>query len=340
MHGVGSMTSGQQPPPPGDDADTGPVPTHRPVKHNYPATARWLRVLAIPVLLFWVIAAAALNILVPSLEETTAANAKAMIPRDAPSSAAAITQGRDFKESDYTSAAVVVLETKGRKLGEQDHRYYDKLVRRLLEDKAHVQSVMDLWGDPVTRSGQQSADGQVATLTVRPVGDLADADSNRSIKAIRDIIGRLDKDKPEGLKVYVSGPAPLATDTLTAADESMVTLTIVTVVVIIIMLLIAFRSITRAIVPLAGVLVTLATARGVVSLLVQDHVIGISSFAMNMAVSLVLGVATDYGIFYLGRFQEARRAGEDPSRRTTPRYAAWLTSSSARGWRSRVRACA
>ncbi len=32
---------------------------------------------------------------------------------------------------------------------------------------------------------------------------------------------------------------------------------------------------------------------------------------MNMLVALVLGVATDYGIFYLGRYQEARRAGED-----------------------------
>ncbi|WP_078315690.1 RND family transporter [Mycobacterium sp. D16Q16] len=306
------MTAGQQPP--GDDAVTGPVPTQRPVKHEthkHPAAARWLRVLAVPVVLFWVIAAAAVTIFVPSLEETTSANAKAMIPRDAPSSVAAITQGKDFKESDYTSAAVVVLEAQGRQLGEQDRKYYDEMVRRLRDDKEHVQSLMDMWGDPVTRSGQQSADGQVATLTVRPTGDLADADSNRSIKAIRGIIEKLDNEKPEGLKVYVSGPAPLASDMLTAADESMVTLEIVTVVVIIVMLLIAFRSVTRAIIPLFGVLITLATARGVISLLVENHVIGISSFGMNMAVSLVLGVATDYGIFYLGRFEEALRAGED-----------------------------
>lgn len=117
-------------------------------------------------------------------------------------------------------------------------------------------------------------------------------------------------------------------------------LTIVTIVVIIIMLLIAYRSFTRAIIPLVGVLITLATARGVVSLLVENHIIGISSFAMNMAVSLVLGVATDYGIFYLGRFQEALRSGRTVSRRTTPRCAASRTSSSDRVWRSRVRACA
>ncbi|MDD4865918.1 MAG: RND family transporter [Mycobacterium sp.] len=308
------MTSSRQPSPQTSEQNGGAPPARSAVKHTAqarPAPARLLRTLAIPLVVFWVVAAAVLNIFVPSLEKTTAANAKAMIPRDAPSSAAAITQGHDFKESDYTSMAVVVLETQGRKLGERDHRYYDELVRRLRGDTKHVQSLMDLWGDPVTRSGQQSADAQAATLTVRPVGDLGDADSNRSIKAIRGVVEKLDKDRPEGLTVYVSGPAPLASDTLNAADESMVKLTVVTIVVIIVMMLIAYRSFTRAIIPLFGVLITLATARGVVSLLVENHLIGISSFAMNMAVSLVLGVATDYGIFYLGRYQEARRAGQD-----------------------------
>ena len=64
-------------------------------------------------------------------------------------------------------------------------------------------------------------------------------------------------------------------------------------------------------IPLVGVLVALATARGVVSFLVGLHVLGISSFATNMVVALVLGVSTDYGIFYLGRYHEARRAGQD-----------------------------
>jgi putative drug exporter of the RND superfamily len=54
------------------------------------------------------------------------------------------------------------------------------------------------------------------------------------------------------------------------------------------------------VIPLLGVLVALATARGVVSFLVGLHVLGISSFATNMVVALVLGVSTDYGIFYLG----------------------------------------
>lgn len=277
--------------------------------HEQHRMARLLRTLAVPIVLFWVLAAAVTNIFVPSIEANTEANAEAMVPRDAPSSQAAIIQGEAFGESGYTSAGVILLETTGRRLDERDHRYYDELVRRLADDHEHVQSLLDLWGKPSTMSGQQSADGQAATLTIRPTGDLGDAASNHSVEAIRDIVAEIPK--PDGLAVYVSGPSPLASDTLGAADASMFTLTIVTVVIIIAMLLLAYRSVTRALLPLVGVLITLGTARGVVSFLVGTHTLGISSFAMNMVVALVLGVSTDYGIFYIGRYHEARRRGLD-----------------------------
>ncbi|CQD09574.1 membrane protein MmpL [Mycobacterium lentiflavum] len=295
----------------GDRGMSTAVPHPRPDAEEVerPRVAKALRALAIPILVFWILAAIVTNVFVPSIEVNTAANAEAEVPRDAPSSQAAILQGRAFHESDYTSAAVILFETKGRKLGEQDHQYYNEVVRRLQQDKQHVQSLLNLWGKPVTMSGQQSADAEAATLTVRPTGDLGDASSNHSIDAIRDIVAKVPK--PSGLNVYVSGPSPLASDTLHAADESLTTLTIVTIILIIVMLLIAYRSATRALIPLAGVLITLATARGVVSFFVGLHVLGISSFATNMVVALVLGVSTDYGIFYLGRYHEARRAGFD-----------------------------
>jgi len=287
------------PPPPPKQAE--------PVKR--PRLAKLLRVLAIPIIIFWVLVAVVTNVFVPSLDETTAANAGPLVARDAPSAQAAIIQGNDFKESDYTSVAVVLLQTNNRKLGEQDHQYYNELVRRLLDDPKHVASVQDLWGKPVTMSGTQSADAEATTLTVRPVGDLGSSAANESIDEIRKIIA--DTPKPAGLDAYVTGPAPLAGDTLHAADKSLAKLTIVTIILIVVLLLITYRSITIALIPLFGVLVTLAAARGVVSFLVENHVVAISSFASNLLVSLVLGASTDYAIFYLGRYQEARQRGED-----------------------------
>jgi RND superfamily putative drug exporter len=276
---------------------------------NRPRVAKLLRILAIPIIVFWFLVGVASNVLVPSLDATTSANAGPLVGRDAPSSQAAILTGNEFKESNYTSVAVVLLQTKGRKLGDEDHRYYNELVRRLLHDTKHVQSVQDLWGKPVTMSGSQSADAEATTLTVRPTGDLGSATANDSIDAIRKIVEKLPE--PNGLDAYVTGPAPLAADTLKASNNSLVKLTIVTIILIIIMLLIAYRSITRALIPLFGILLILAAARGIVSFLVVHHVIGISSFASSMLVSLVLGATTDYAIFFIGRYQEARQSGED-----------------------------
>ena len=290
-----------------NEPPTPPIKTENQVER--PRAAKLARQFALPIVVFWVLLAVVTNVFVPSIEENTKANAKALVPRDSPSSQAALVQGNAFGESGYTSAIVILLETEGRKLGDQDHQYYNELVRRLRGDREHVQSLLDLWGKPVTKSGQQSADGEAATLTVRPTGDTGDATSSRSIDAIRDDVAKVPK--PHGLNTYVTGPAALNTDTLDAADASMFTLTIVSVLVIIVMLLLAYRSVARALIPLVGVLLILATARGVVSFLVGLHVLGISSFAMNMLVALVLGVATDYGIFFIGRYNEARRAGQD-----------------------------
>lgn len=282
-------------------SDTGQV--HRPF------LARMLRVLAIPIVLVWLALAVVLNVFVPSLDDVTAENAGPLVARDAPSAQAAIHMGNDFNESDFTSVAVLLLETHNRALGEQDHQYYNELVRRLLDDTEHVQSVQDLWGKPVTMSGSQSADAQATTLNIRPAGDLGSSRANESIEAIRDIVAKVPK--PEGLSAYITGPAPLAADTLHATDASLVKLTIVTVILILTLLLIVYRSITIAIIPLVGVLTTLAVARGIISFLVGQGVIEISSFASNLLVSLVLGASTDYAIFYLGRYQEARQAGAD-----------------------------
>ena len=46
--------------------------------------ARWIRRLAIPIILGWVLLVAALNLLVPQLEVVAAQNAVSMSPSDAP----------------------------------------------------------------------------------------------------------------------------------------------------------------------------------------------------------------------------------------------------------------
>ena len=55
----------------------------------------------------------------------------------------------------------------------------------------------------------------------------------------------------------------------------------------------------------------LTAARGVVALLGHSGAIGLSTFAVSLLTSLAIAAGTDYGIFIIGRYQEARQAGED-----------------------------
>jgi RND superfamily putative drug exporter len=77
------------------------------------------------------------------------------------------------------------------------------------------------------------------------------------------------------------------------------------------MLLIVYRSITTALLTLVAVAIQVAAARGVVAFLGHVGVIPLSTYATNLLTLLVVAAGTDYAIFLLGRYQEARQNGED-----------------------------
>ncbi|MBN7299073.1 MMPL/RND family transporter, partial [Mycobacteroides abscessus] len=202
-------------------------------------------------------------------------------------------------------------------LNDADHKFYDVLASKLENDKKHVQYVMNLWGQGTTAAGVQSSDGQAAYTLVRVAGDQGSTVSDESIRAVRELVGEVQP--PNGVKVYVSGSAPLSTDMLQVGNQSMIRLMYVTIVIITVMLLIVYRSFATAFLTLLIVMVELSCGRGVVAFLAYHKLIGISVFASNILVSLILGAGTDYAIFLIGRYQEARHAGED---RETAYYSA------------------
>ena len=59
------------------------------------------------------------------------------------------------------------------------------------------------------------------------------------------------------------------------------------------------------------VMLELFAARQVVAFLANNNIIGLSTFAVNLLVLMVIAAGTDYAIFVLGRYQEARSLGED-----------------------------
>ncbi|QZA07719.1 RND family transporter [Mycolicibacter heraklionensis] len=279
--------------------------SERPEKR--PLVARMVRLLAIPIIVCWGLLAMTTNTFVPQVEKVAEELAGPMVPTYAPSQAAMLAIGEKFEESTSTSMTMLVLEA-DRPLADQDHRYYDELVRTLRADTEHVQYVMDTWGKPITAAGAQSLDGKAAYVLLRLAGDIGQMQANDSVAAVRHTVAT--SDPPDGLTVYVSGAAPLAADTVATANSSLNNITIATIFLIIFMLLLVYRSFITMLVPLFGVLILMLAAKGVIATLGHFGYIQLSSFAVNMVVSLTLGAGTDYGIFLMGRYHEARLNGE------------------------------
>lgn len=270
--------------------------------------AQLIRTLAVPIVLAWLAIVVATNVLVPSLEEVGEANTVGLSAQDAPSMIAMKRIGANFEEFDSDSNAMVVLEG-DEPLGDEAHRYYDGLIDRFESDPAHIQHVADFWGDTLTAAGAQSADGKSAYVQLYLHGNQGQTLANESVAAVRDIVAQ--NPPPAGLHVFVTGGAPLISDQHHAGDKSIFLVTMITLGVILAMLLIVYRSIGTTILILLMVFVELGAARGIVAFLANSGLIGLSTFAVNLLTLMVIAAGTDYAIFAVGRYQEARGASED-----------------------------
>ncbi|MCV7235111.1 MMPL/RND family transporter [Mycobacterium branderi] len=279
-------------------------------EHTRPSLiARVIHRFSVLVILGWVALTLLVTFAVPSLERVGQQHSVSMSPPDAPSVQAMVRMGKDFQESDSDSFAMIVLEGQ-QPLGEDAHKYYAELVGKLRDDSKHVQHVQDLWGDRLTQAGAQSPDGKAAYVQLNLAGNQGTPLGEESVAAVRDLVKHTPP--PPGVKAYVTGAAPLITDMQHSGNKSILKITAVTVAMIFTMLLLVYRSVITVVLLLVTVGIELGAARGIVAFLGHNNILVLSTFAINLLVSLGIAAGTDYAIFFFGRYQEARQAGEDP----------------------------
>jgi len=273
-----------------------------------PFIARTIRRFSVVVILAWVALTLTVTIGVPWLETVGREHSVPLAPQDAPSVLAMKRMGQDFKESDSDSFAMIVLEGQ-QPLGRDAHTFYDRLIRELRSDSKHVEHVQDLWGDRVTAGGAQSPDSKAVYAQLDLAGNQGTTLGQDSIAAARDIVKRTSP--PPGLKVYITGPAALVTDMQRSGDTAILKVTVIGAVIIFAVLLMVYRSVTTVIPLLLTVGIELFAARGIIAFLGDNNIVVLSTFSINLLVALAMAAGTDYGIFFFGRYQEARQAGED-----------------------------
>jgi RND superfamily putative drug exporter len=272
-----------------------------------PILPRFIRAFAVPILLGWVALSVLLSLVVPSLEKVSEEQAVSLSPTDAPSLQAMKHIGQVFGESDSDASAMVVLEG-DQPLGDAAHRFYAELIKKFRADATHITHVQDFWGDPLTSASAQSTDGKATYVQLNLAGNQGQARANESVAAVRNIVASTPA--PPGVHVYVTGATALMADRHLAGDKSLKLVTAFTLLVILVSLFIVYRSAVTVVLVLVMVVLEVVAGRGVVAALGHYHLIGLSTFSVNLLTILVIAAGTDYAIFVLGRYHEARNAGE------------------------------
>jgi putative drug exporter of the RND superfamily len=270
--------------------------------------ARTVRRFSLLIILAWVALTLIVTLAVPSLEQVGQEHSISLAPQDAPAAQAMKRMGKDFKEFDSDSFAMIVLEGQ-QPLGDDARAYYAGLVRELKDDPKHVEHVQDLWGDRLTAAGAQSPDGKAAYVQLYLAGNQGTSVGEESVAAVRNIVKRTPP--PPGVMAYVTGAAPLISDMQHSGNKSVLKITVAAAVIIVIVLLFVYRSIITVVLLLLMVGIELLAARGIVAFLGHNNIFALSTIATNLLVALVMAAGTDYGIFFFGRYHEARQAGED-----------------------------
>ncbi|MUM20000.1 RND family transporter [Mycobacterium sp. CBMA271] len=282
---------------------------NNPVQKHRPLFARLLYRFSLPIIAAWLAAAGALNLAVPQLETVIKGHARSFLPDDAASVQAIVKMGNYFGGAGTNNFDYLLLEG-DKPLGAEAHQYYAAILDRINQDKKHVNSSMDLWSNPQFAPANESSDGKVAYVLINLAGNMGTALAMESTQAIRDLIAEYPP--PKGITAHLTGPSAVVNDELVSINDSILLLLISCGLLVGTILFCVYRSPITVAMPLLVAGAGLGVGRPIVAFLGEHQVIGVSIFASALLAVIVLGAGIDYGIFLLGRYQEARRVGEDP----------------------------
>ncbi|MGB3770859.1 MAG: MMPL family transporter [Rhodococcus sp. (in: high G+C Gram-positive bacteria)] len=171
-------------------------------------------------------------------------------------------------------------------------------------------SVTSYWtAGPVEKPFLSSIDGTkgLATVVIGP-------DSGVTVSSFAELLPQLEV---PGVETQFAGASVAGVSFNTQLQEDLVRAEIIAIPITLVLLVFIFGGVVAAAVPVVVGALSVAAALTVLRLLTT--VTEISSFAVNVASLLGLGLAIDYGLFIVSRFREELRGGangHDAARRT------------------------
>ncbi|MFD4292059.1 MMPL family transporter [Rhodococcus sp. NPDC058532] len=180
-------------------------------------------------------------------------------------------------------------------------------VQRTLADFQQTwptRSVTSYWSvDSATARQLLSEDGTKALATV-----FVDWDAGPTLSDLDAMAASL---SPPGIDAQFAGGTLVAHAFNQHLQQDLVKAEAIALPITLLLLVLIFGTVTAAAIPVFVGILTVFSALGTLRLLTE--ITEVSSFALNVASLLGLGLAIDYGLFIVSRFREELAAGSDPA---------------------------
>ncbi len=254
------------------------------------------------IVVFWIVAAAAISTQLPSLASVTQGNNSAFLPNSAPSQQASNLAAPLGESSDISEIPVVAAVNTG-SLTPADQAYLSALTAKL----GKVATVIK--ASQLGVSDAKGVSGQAAQIVVLSNVSQNDQDAlTNLVSQLRSDISRTGP--PAGLQVHLTGSIPILVDQQKQSGSTGNEVELASVVFILILLMIIFRAVLAPFLTLipAGLAVTIS---GPVIAELANHGLKVSTLSQLLLIVLVLGAGTDYGLFLVFRVRERLRLGDD-----------------------------
>lgn len=257
----------------------------------------------------WVVLAAVVVLLAPGIQTTT--EESEFLPDHYESIRAATLQEQHFPGA-TTPAAILLFEREdGGKLTEEDQAEVARIAERLgpqLGRKTFVQQVV-----AVNPEGQPnlSPDGkaQIGIIGLAEGATGFDPQAFEDAQNLRDDLAPLAEGT--GLSAQTTGSVPQGLDSQESSDRTLALVGVATVVLIVLLLALIFRSVIICLMPVAVVTVASTIATGLIGWANEIFDLQADSSIETILVVVLYGIGTDYILFFLFRYRERLRQGED-----------------------------
>jgi putative drug exporter of the RND superfamily len=253
---------------------------------------------------FWLLLAIAVGLAAPSLTQLAAEGQANLLPKDAESVRIQALVARNWPEQASQSMTVVALQRPG-KLTADDIGFAGQLTRAFQKSGGprEILRVLGPLSSPEVAGRLVSHDGTMQLLVVPMSSSFVGPSTHRAVAWLQAQANSLVRERPAGLEVLWTGDAVLGRDYMNDVQQSLNRAAVATVALLLVVLLIVYRSLLVALIPLATIGISLIVSRGVLAWLTLAGW-EVSPLVELFLVVVLFGSGTDFCLFLAWRFGE------------------------------------